>query len=1229
LSFVSKIVESKKQIVTGNQVYDAIKAALPSFFEGEITRTVAFSIFETCVQNLSFRAPAENYEYNNADRKNGLRRFYENISKKYPDPEVARKIFLHSLTNNIAAYVLTPHPTETLTNDSIAAERKLSEVMHSKDFMDWSENGFEPGHKVVGKLKNAVEGLHDKLSSEVIEENLRLDQESVRGIKFTERFYDAVELIIHDVDKALRDVGGKELQHKEITKFVLEAENRLFDVLGWAATDQDGKQNARPAYIEDLMEKSSRAMAQLYMVEFAKLYNNYANAHPEQVENNREYKHDVKQIIKDLILRIDNPENLKDFYSKPESERQEIFLKEKKEASRIRKNKTDEVIKFESPNIARHLERMKRASINRGFGIDENIVSVFEESIQEIIDSEQKQSGFAKNYKDQLIERTKILADKYLQDQPVHVLSNGIETPVNTFDMLMAKIATFGSQALKSQIRQNSRDIESAFIYVLKDIKNEGNVELPEVYESLLVQFSLKTNIERSIKDIKQNLEEDQLAIMKSSDPENIIKNRIYTKKHELLVHSNLLADIEPALNKNLLLALADIKNNKELGDAFKEFVVSRDKIYKSFLAPSELAKKLSDLSADYGRAEDIEKDIIAYDRLKTIQLAVDNPEKIPDMISAESNVAITIPIQHFLAQAVSKTGKVLNKIFSLPESKETIQSSGKDWANLLSDENILAQINSTGMPAPKKYDEQGNPIYLTKADILRFMGVPAENITSSDHEVKITESHIGMYPQSDVVKVTSVPSAGFLIAQAEYEMTLNLAEKGIFYQSYRGGGSSPWRGNPVDGAYQTIQGRAMRMSQEAVEVMTVNRKTKQGSVLNELIGNGYRLEKTVSDGDPRSHHSNSNWGNYRAINQQPEKWKKYYNAFVNKVGGAYSELYESDAFGIWFSTSSLQEAAKIASYSARATNKAGDKDAIDYYPSAVDPKGMRAIQFGMATSALIPHGGMMIYKAFENDKGELDVEMMNEILKDYRAGKVPALQEAINKSATCLAMADLNSSWEIAGFTRLDKGAKGCIKLNDENILISEIATGKHDELIKQHLLSGGIYKHIKEPEIFDKKIENEIISIRTLAQMDIATVKSRDYIAIVLNAVKDHSVNIDQQNIDEIKNKESRNVILDSLPTLQREELKLLNTKRKEAFEELADISNDLKHGKDTPPKRKPDGTIVNKNLYERIAYNMQVLYETGERAVSGVLRTDYARDYETSLFAEKAGFSKNGIH
>jgi hypothetical protein len=81
------------------------------------------------------------------------------------------------------------------------------------------------------------------------------------------------------------------------------------------------------------------------------------------------------------------------------------------------------------------------------------------------------------------------------------------------------------------------------------------------------------------------------------------------------------------------------------------------------------------------------------------------------------------------------------------------------------------------------------------------------------------------------------------------------------------------------------------------------------------------------------------------------------------------------------------------------------------------------------------------------------------------------------------------------------------------------------------------------------------------------------------VLNAVKDHSVNIDQQNIDEIKNKESRNVILDSLPTLQREELKLLNTKRKEAFEELADISNDLKHGKDTPPKRKPDGTIVNK--------------------------------------------------
>ena len=1275
LMTVHKSIISKKasQNLSGDTIYYNIrKVGMKGIFEHlnekgkawdiadpEMRDTVrGANLLDTLVQNLSFRSASELFEISKDDSKNGLDRLFESIQQKYKEPELVRDIFLKVVTSFSPTFVITPHPTETLTTDAITLERRLSETMHSKSFVDWAAGGFKPNDPVIKELRKNLKSLLKELRDNVPNANLDIRKEIIRGLKNTERFHDATEIYLNMVDRTLFKYSGQRLNMEDIDKYFSRP---VHNVLGWQGTDQDGKKEARPWFIEEfLFPRSVRALRQQYMVQIAKIIDGFEKSSlkddvkPEFAVSLRD---DAKKILTRLVNDIASDEDkLVKFFDLSPEKRREMANSGKKD------------IRNEVPDIARFIyDKLDKATKNNRFGLNAEVISLLEEvALDKVaaIKNNQHDSSVYGDVRAGLSEDLTAFNSKYGLALPKHRMLNGVDCEYNSLMSVKTQIYTTGGEALRTQLRQNGADIEKSLVYALKKIEKEQEVELPQSAKDLIKYHDQKFNTWlKNIEELKQRNAILDINILKYSldtarISEDIAQKGEYLDRIKYIEEVDL-KDVKRKINDASAKLLDDIAANPALGDTLKKFISGRDELYHNDLKPSELAEKLalqnnptlkphtldnktfakekeSQLSKD---AAVIQQDIEAYDRLKSVLLLVDNPERMPHYISAECDGANTLFAQHILSKAlVRNNGRVKNLIFSLPESVDAIKNISNDWKIMLENPYVLDQIKQADRNPPVYYDEKtGAEKNFTAAQMLKKMGL--KDIDPSLGDVKIESKQIVMFPSSDIIKVYSAPAANFLIADQKYKLMQEFAKKGIYLTFEEGVGSSVVRGNPKSYDIGTIQGRNVRISQEAICSRDISHKSAQAHEHLDLPRNGVEVDKkeditlkTQIEHDPRFNYMNSDFETFRYISNNPEKWQNYMKEFT-KVGESYAELYESKPFSKYFAVGSYQEFAKLISFSARSVVKTGDtQKEFEIYPTETSVDKIRAIQFAASTSALNPHGGITIHSIFENNQGEFDLDKFNAVLKDYKAygaERNPVLQESINKAAISLAQADLTCAWQALGFKRTRDADGGYIEIGDKKLRMTEIEAGQHDNVITDHLIKSGLYPELKanHQDDFNRKIFDEVVAIRTLAKMDIHTVKSRKYISMMMKAVdqgKDTITMTDFEKQGSFESKDTKQEILDCLPAHLRKEISLSNNKTNEAFERLSQIHIDLKKGLLKLPKKK-NGVIDDKDanfpLYKELCYLVAQIMENRERVPTAMLQTEHARKVELEYEMQKA--------
>jgi hypothetical protein len=1112
MSAAAKKILSRHKNLSGDVIYKNIK----EIFQKDIFSTLSekrgkgagedtslrdqvygTSLLDTILQNLSFRVAGEFYELNTKS-PGGLEALYDDIEKKYGNS--ANEVFLKTLTSNYVTYVLTAHPTETLTTNAINLERRLSEVMHSKDFYEWAVKGFKKSSAVVSRLENALSVLQQDLVANVPDTNLTIENEIVRGVKQTERFHDATDVFLQELSDLLYKKTGKGLTAEIVDKFLNDPIHR---VLGWMPTDQDGKKDARPYFIEKKLFKASKVgLEQQYIVQLAKIAASNKNE-----GLTAEIQNSIARIIQTFG---DKEDKLAQFFLLPVEERIRVANSEDKEDRK------------KTPAIGRYIYDKLYKAKNIRFGITEDVIAVIENSAKQIVASVMLGKPVVA-YSDIRTELNKDLTEidkKYSEILETHTTDNGANCKHNSVVALKAQVYTTGNEALPSQLRQNSRDIEKSLVYVLKDISKKSKVS--ENIKEMIKLFDMKSEHLDSIKDYSETARKLEIKILES---EGTFRAAELKKERQEMLDSVSSADQQlhrtrDRLNDLMPKVLLEIANSADLKASINQFVKSRDEDFFNGLKVSdrELARKLvraenPKLEKTESDSKEVEKEKAAkrkaltdekqvevevYDTLKSVQIMVNNPERIPHYITAECDGANTLLAQHITCAAFAKDGKVKNMIMPLCESAEAINRLPDEYAKLLENDYILEQIKQAGRKPPKMFSDDGKERSMTVGDILGGMGY--EEGDNKQWSKKIHSSYVIMFPSSDIIKTNSGPASNFLIAQVKNQLKHIFAEKGIYLEFHEGVGSNVMRGNPKQGSMLTVQGRDTKVSPEAVTLRDAKHKAKMAR---------HHLQLELPElKDPRFSYANDDQSADLFIAKNSAKWNQHRAMFL-KVGKAFSELYEKAIFGKYFSYASLQEFAKLVSFSARPNIKTGDKAEISIYPKETNVDSIRAIQFAAANSMLNPHGGMMIYNIFEDSNGKFDLKKFNSILQDYSQTKPgerdPVLQESINKAAYSLALVDLDNAWKMMDFKRGQSAGGAYIKIGEEKLYLSDIAEGRHDSKLLEHISAGKCYKHIadKMPEDYKRKVKDEVLAIRALAEMDGYTTKSINYVSMLMKAV------------------------------------------------------------------------------------------------------------------------------
>ena len=595
--------------------------------------------------------------------------------------------------------------------------------------------------------------------------------------------------------------------------------------------------------------------------------------------------------------------------------------------------------------------------------------------------------------------------------------------------------------------------------------------------------------------------------------------------------------------------------------------------------------------------------ELLLHDTLRSYQLASENPEAAPTYLIAECKSKFDILKAFTMLKAMTDPELVKDSpnrrigqvaITPLIEHREDIERRSEIVNGALDlhpafEEHVIRQFS--GSPLMQIYDTDRNKMrQLTLGDAQEMFGIERGK---GSGEIKIDGIMVVMDAGSDTIRGSGhaiVPIMGRAREDTKLTLIQREGKKQILVIDYGGSGGAVARKNPDHEIIrQTVQGRSLRDSgPEEIAETTI---TKIARALGQKHREGPISTKTDLLGG----------GTGNPFDTGRKRLSQLRSRILDSsVAGCtrYEGLFKDPLYATFMSHASGVHYTKLFNFSARPDSRIGAEDGDNSWPPPVNPKKLRAIGYGL--SHAVAGGFVHLFYGIKgtlrlDDFGNLGDKNRNEIAKTAR--RDPDVQDELMRAAYGLVMADFDTQWKFAGFTRSRDGTTVTNMKTDEEYNINELAQ-KYDKYVKNG----------------HKMLDNSKPSVELMiAAFD----REHQWGAQALYEIFEHN----NKHIAEEKHKRpytSPNVkdltpaekLRAVLPHELKEEIDHLKGNLTKAREILASYHLQMLDGTITMPSISHSMTSTERNLYDRMWAAFATVVEATERAPEAMRAPELAK-------------------
>lgn len=546
---------------------------------------------------------------------------------------------------------------------------------------------------------------------------------------------------------------------------------------------------------------------------------------------------------------------------------------------------------------------------------------------------------------------------------------NGDDVYLGTLDALIIQAQNFGLNALSSQIRQN-RDVHERVFTMLLEM-------LPEK-----VQKAENTGA---------------AALDYLADPDHLagLQASVKEKLHIIGTHD---------YAKNLVVAREKNKEN--------EFY------FYQTMKTLEFAARHSDFIPHYLIAE------CGYDEKATDIDAKAHPKHgVQDMLSVLALLKVVepgdvktpveiVPLVEHPEQVLEKDGKIPY----VEMMKEVLSNQYfRAHQQKVSDAQYRHLLTHTTVENQHIIEKP-----LTGTDILASTNPEfGRNASLQPNEAPVGMAKLCMGAGSDVTKFGGISAAGLMQhTMHRLKEELALMKEPVLLLDYIGCGGGVHRTQPVSNSFETVQGRSMRQTADAIATKITallarnmrDRLAGPTARIDRQPGNEYAARRNIPQ-DERKLLVQLNLGNIANLPRNPSAYEQFSKAILQQATRNYMEYTNTSAHPEF--TELLSYSAdmfcKLTSFAARPLKRLSGQESEKSFPLGVEMDKLRAIGYGGALNA--SGSSASLYLGLANALKDVSTKALANV---YQYD--PILQDTLNRATYGIAMADLETAWRYLG---------------------------------------------------------------------------------------------------------------------------------------------------------------------------------------------------------------------
>jgi phosphoenolpyruvate carboxylase len=1071
---------------------------------------------------------------------------HDELSKRYGS-EGARNLIIRNLPGFTKGQVHTPHPTEVLTDEAIFAERKFVEALLAAPQL------FQPADKERNILNDdQKKNLHDSLTrlneklNEPLKEKMTIPKEMYRSILFSRFQFESVPLTANHVLEAV-DKPSTGLSFEELKFF-----GNILKPSTWSPGDEDSKPDMTVAMIDKGLALNRRAVMFHYYRNLAKLV----------VDANGNATPEVRDEIEKIMYRL-------------------LKTGHKYEAGPVALDKQYAI------------NRLKGTSRNSDDREDLHFDRQYDSNLRSTLFHEFEEKLTGNKFKDlpPYGKPEELLADleNLRKNGPLQTTMKDEAHPyVTPLDAFIIQVMNFRDTALRVQIRQ-SRDMHEGVMNTLLSLFPENAfpqsirgemAALKQATETIAekTEFAEKHKNDPEAEKAKEDAIAASLPIREKAidallDAYMSGNNPTFTKTVQMVVdeawkrldarftqaRDQLIGDIEKnGINDALLDKLEEGMSTKSFRKELKQLAAADPEAAQKELIDKIKENGLTSYYATHGTLK--QKEFNFYQTIGTFGIAVAHADQIQQYLIAECSSKTDMMEAFFMLKVMEavRAPQAKDKIAIVNLVEYPDRVTGKTTAEIPA---VRMTVDAMNNPYFRKhhvgiklndhllddYSLKEGKRRLTVAEAKRMHNLP---VKEGDENKEIVGTKMMMGAGSDVTKAGGVAAAAAMMAVMEHTREALLDnEPPMLLVDYIGCGGGIHRSQPVSSAFETVQGRSMRQTAEAIAHKTTNLLTR--NLRNRLAMNPDRESDLGDSTSPLSKLNRPesqkitarlNLGNLANVPSSLSMWESVVKPRTFAMMDIYNKLYKSPEFRE-LNAYSARIFVDVTQFAARPDKRVtAGKEEKEVFPPKVDVEKTRAIGFGAALNA----SGIcapMFYGASEYLK---DIDTDPKILRDMYMHD-PKAQDTINRITYGIVMADMDVAWKYLGrntppaVEELQQLAASTPDKNDREALATKCLAKVHLEYnaasTKLLKLQRAVDSKIG-PEKTGKEAAKEILSLlpralREQMQMSLDNIdKPRNQLADLFQKVKTGEV-----SFDKVKNRDAElynNIIYPAMGTI-----------------------------------------------------------------------------------------------